>query len=114
MELRFGSDPTKKDTDGDGWDDKAEFDAKTLPRNKDSFPLFTLLAKDQQLLANDLLVLRVRILTNGIVTTNLTVVTNETPVPSASRSTPMEMASMTDAISTVTVRRMSPVPVRRA
>ncbi|MBM3903334.1 MAG: hypothetical protein FJ379_14810 [Verrucomicrobia bacterium] len=81
VELRFGSDPTKKDTDGDGWDDKAEFDAKTLPRNKDSFPLFTLLAKDQQLLANDLMLLRVRILTNGIVTTNLTVVTNETPVP---------------------------------
>ncbi len=81
VELRFGSDPTKKDSDGDGWDDKAEFDAKTLPRNKDSFPLFTLLAKDQQLLAGDLLVLRVRLLTNGIVTTNLTVITNETPVP---------------------------------
>ncbi|MEN9675600.1 MAG: hypothetical protein RIS76_1496, partial [Verrucomicrobiota bacterium] len=80
IEIRFGSDPTKKDTDVDGWDDKAEYDAGTNPRSVDSFPLFTLLARDRQVLKGDLLVLRARAFTNFLVTTNFIVTTNETDI----------------------------------
>ncbi|HAB16861.1 MAG TPA: hypothetical protein DCE44_10475 [Verrucomicrobiales bacterium] len=80
IEIRFGSDPTLKDTDKDSWDDKAEYDAGTDPRDPESFPLFTVLARDKQFLTGDLIVLRARALTNGIVRTNFVIVTNDVPV----------------------------------
>ncbi|MCW5559112.1 MAG: hypothetical protein KIT22_14945, partial [Verrucomicrobiae bacterium] len=81
VEVRFGSDPTRKDTDSDGWDDKAEFEANTNPRDPNIFPIFTLLARDRQLLEGDLLVLRARAFTNAVVVTNVTITPGEGGVP---------------------------------
>ena len=78
-ELRFGSDPFVADTDGDGANDLAEFTAHTLPRDKDSVPLFQTADRDRQLLSGDLLRLRPLSIKPLSLKTNITIVTNDPP-----------------------------------
>jgi hypothetical protein len=79
QELRFGSDPFVMDTDGDGANDLAEFTANTLPRDKNSIPLFQTADRDRQLLSGDLLRLRPLSLKPLSLKTNITIVTNDPP-----------------------------------
>lgn len=79
QEIRFGSDPTKPDTDGDGFTDKQEFDLHTDPRDRDKFPLFLLSTTEHQHLLGETLIIRATPLTNFIVYTNVTIVTNPAP-----------------------------------